>query len=58
MSDDETISHRDAKDAQERAYLNRAETIELVTHRQADPGLRADLEEIAGDTTNDLDDPR
>lgn len=35
-------------------YLSRAELAELVLH-QADPGLTADLEKLAGETTADLD---
>lgn len=36
-------------------FLSRAELIEIITSRQADAGLRADLDALAGDTTDDLD---
>lgn len=35
-------------------FLSKADLIEIIS-RQADPGLRADLEALAGDTTDDLD---
>ena len=35
-------------------WLTPDEVVELVESRSADPGLRADLERIAGDTTDDL----
>lgn len=37
-----------------RRYLTRAELLELVILKQSDPGLTADLERLAGDTTDDL----
>lgn len=36
-------------------YLSKADLIEIITRRQADPGLRNDLETLAGGTTDDLD---
>lgn len=36
-------------------FLSKADFIEIITLRQADPGLRDDLEALAGDTTDDLD---
>ncbi len=36
-------------------FLSKAELIEIITLRQADPALRDDLEALAGDTTDDLD---
>ncbi len=36
-------------------FLSKADLIEIITRRQADPGLRDDLEALAGDTTDDLD---
>lgn len=41
--------------AARRQFLSRAELVEVITHRQADAGLRADLESLAGDTTDDID---
>lgn len=38
-------------------FFTRAELIDLVAHRQADPGLSSDLQLLAGDTTDDLDAP-
>jgi prevent-host-death family protein len=35
--------------------MPKSELIELLAHRQADPGLRDDLRALAGDTTDDLD---
>lgn len=36
------------------AFLSRSELAELLRSGQADPGLRDDLAELAGDTTDDL----
>lgn len=36
-------------------YLTKADLIEILTSKQADPGLREDLERLAGETTDDLD---
>lgn len=36
-------------------FLSRADLVEIITLRQADAGLRDDLEALAGDTTDDLD---
>lgn len=36
-------------------FLSKADLIEIIQLRQADPGLRDDLEALAGDTTDDLD---
>lgn len=35
-------------------FLSKADLIEIITLRQADPGLRDDLEALAGDTTDGL----
>lgn len=43
------IPHRE-----EARWLGPVEASELVTRFSADPGLRADLERLAGDTTDDL----
>lgn len=37
-----------------RAYLHKAEAVDLLTRHPADFALSADLEELAGDTTDDL----
>jgi prevent-host-death family protein len=37
-----------------RRWMARAELVELLATAQADPGLRRDLERLAGDTTDDL----
>ena len=37
-----------------RASLSRQELLDIVRMRQADPGLRADLQELAGDDTDSL----
>ncbi len=36
-------------------FFTKAQLSELVIKRQADPGLAADLERLAGETTDDLD---
>ena len=36
-------------------FLTRAQLLDVITTRQADPGLRDDLEALAGDTTDQLD---
>lgn len=36
-------------------FLSKADLIEIIRRRQADPGLRTDLETLAGDTTDDQD---
>lgn len=36
-------------------FLSKADLIEIITRRQADPGLREDLARLAGETTDDLD---
>lgn len=36
-------------------FLSRADLVEIITLRQADAGLRDDLEALAGDTTDDRD---
>jgi prevent-host-death family protein len=38
----------------QRTGMSRAELIDAVRHAQADPGLRDDLRELAGETTDDL----
>jgi prevent-host-death family protein len=35
-------------------FISREEFVRRFVGRQADPGLRADLDELAGDTTDDL----
>lgn len=37
-----------------RRWIPRDELVRRLTHVQADAGLRADLAELAGDTTDDL----
>lgn len=37
-----------------RLSMSRNEFAELVLRHRADPGLRTDLDELAGDTTDDL----
>lgn len=37
-----------------RSGMSRAELIDAVRHAQADPGLRDDLRELTGGTTDDL----
>jgi prevent-host-death family protein len=37
-----------------RRWIRRAELVERLRISQADPGLRADLARLAGDTTDDL----
>lgn len=37
-----------------RRWLPRAELLARLRHAQADPGLREDLAQLAGDTTDDL----
>ena len=36
-------------------FFTKADLAALITRQQADPGLAADLEALAGDTTDDLD---
>ncbi len=38
-----------------RQFLSKADLIDVITLRQADPGLRDDLDTLAGDTTDGLD---
>jgi prevent-host-death family protein len=38
-----------------RRWIPREELVDLLLNGQADPGLRDDLELLAGDTTDDLD---
>ncbi|WP_298992793.1 type II toxin-antitoxin system Phd/YefM family antitoxin [uncultured Pseudokineococcus sp.] len=38
-----------------RQFLSRADLAELLGRHQADPGLRTDLDALAGETTDDLD---
>jgi prevent-host-death family protein len=44
------VPHR----AQGRRWLSRDEVIEMIENHSADPGLRSDLERLAGETTDDL----
>jgi prevent-host-death family protein len=39
-----------------RRWIPRADLVARLVHGQADPGLRADLAALAGDTTDDLRD--
>jgi prevent-host-death family protein len=41
-----------------RRWIRRGELVARLVHAQADPGLRADLAALAGDTTDDLGDIR
>jgi prevent-host-death family protein len=41
--------------ASRKQFLSKAELSEIVTRKQADPGLREDLERLAGETTEELD---
>lgn len=41
--------------AARRQFFTKAEVVDLVTNRQADPRLTRDLERLAGETTDDLD---
>lgn len=43
--------------AARRQFLSKAELSEIIRHRQADPGLATDLNELAGDLTDELDLP-
>lgn len=36
-------------------FMTKADLLEIIASKQADPGLRRDLEVLAGDTTDDLD---
>jgi prevent-host-death family protein len=38
-------------------FLARADVLQIVSQRQADPGLTRDLDVLAGDTTDDLERP-
>ena len=38
-------------------FLTKADLVELIASRQADPGLTEDLQRLAGETTDDLDSP-
>lgn len=42
----------------ERRWVGRAELVRRLRLAQADPGLRDDLVRLAGETTDDLPDPR
>lgn len=44
-----------AVEPRRRRWVTRAELVKRLETSQADPGLRDDLAEIAGDTTDDLD---
>ena len=44
------VPHR----SEEARWLTPAEVMEIVDGASADPGLRADLERLAGETTDDL----
>lgn len=36
-------------------FLSKADLVSILTDRQSDPGLREDLDLLAGDTTDDLE---
>lgn len=36
-------------------FLSKSDLVEIMTHKQADHGLRDDLAALAGETTDDLD---
>lgn len=38
-----------------RQFLTKADLRDVLLHHQADPGLTHDLQELAGETTDDLD---
>ena len=40
--------------AMRRASMSKRDLVALLTHHQADPGLRADLAALAGESTDDL----
>ncbi len=40
--------------SQRRTSIPKAELVQILTHHQADAGLRTDLARLAGETTNDL----
>jgi antitoxin (DNA-binding transcriptional repressor) of toxin-antitoxin stability system len=44
------VPHR----GQERRWLTPDQVVAIAETRSADPGLRADLERLAGETTDDL----
>lgn len=54
MSDAGTGSPSGIRDALKHSFMTKAETVDLLANHQADPDLRADLEELTGDTTDDL----
>ena len=39
---------------QRRRWVTKNELLQRLQHRQADPGLREDLAELAGETTDDI----
>lgn len=42
------------KRSESRRWLTREEVADIIENHSADPGLRDDLERLAGDTTDDL----
>lgn len=36
-------------------FLSKSDLVEIMTRKQADPGLREDLAALVGETTDDLD---
>jgi prevent-host-death family protein len=40
--------------SESRRWLTREEVVDIIENHSADPGLRDDLERLAGDTTDDL----
>ena len=40
--------------ARRRASMSKRDLVDLLTHHQADPGLRDDLAALAGESTDDL----
>jgi prevent-host-death family protein len=51
------VARIDPVRAPRKQFMSKAEFTELVSHRQADPGLRQDLQELAGETTDELGPP-
>ena len=48
------VARLTAYEPSRRRWLTRDQLISRICHTQADPGLRDDLAELAGDTTDDL----
>lgn len=52
------VAHLVPVRANSRRWVRRDELLRRLSLGQADPGLRADLLQLAGDTTDDVDLPR